>query len=934
MTRSAATVEPWGEALFELLRADMNHWPSPRARRAVERLVAGGPACLPAAREAIGADQPAMRVAAAQVLGRLGTWREWRAIRPLALDPRLGALLGDVLEALDRLDPHATRLLALDLLESAKSQGRAAVAAYLAARVSEGERERLRGLLEHREPAVRRTAFELLVRIGDGESVTDAIHLLGSRDSKLTEAAASYLTAQPAAEVLSALQGLLHGPSDQMFCHAVFVLSHFEDCGARGALPETLLPRLRPEVRSTDPLLRAAACVGTLTVTFRIGAVSTAEAFERDAVASLMELFIEARLFSGFWTAERAAARAVSRVTGWEIGERLPEWRRVWETEGSRFEVLHEVAGVSPIDMDAVRLLWQPSGDQRARYGSQVRIDGPRWLGWAPSEASSEGRSPGSCRVVLAAGPMERLLQELATEGFFDSERPRTLPPGCDGVVLRLRVPSGARDVACALPADERGQPLEAVVERALSDHRWQLYKPEDEDLTSFWERESPWWCEESDSRVRATRLVRRIVTALPLLDAFRARLALSHLEEALEAGGEFGPQRVSDLVTYALAAPHLDDNAARAVELATRCKDPLLFKPLAVGLRRSFGPAADGLVGMAMRALGQVATSLEDSDPHIRRLAVAETGTLGEVAGTLLAERLADPDREVRVAAIHSLGRLGAADAARWLAPLVHDAEASVRSAAVKMLAELATAETYGILVEAAEDPRDEVAAAALEGLSSAGVKEAEDVLIDRLMRDGPGTAVGAAAARALRRMGGARLRARLLEGLACPREELRREIVCLLGEHGADEAGPHLVLLLEAEPVAARARAALALLTQQDFDQETWKYAALVESGTRFVESFLAAAGLDGAIGPDELRGPEPLPDRAVPLLLAVLEDPRWYVRDAACVLLRDLTGKSGPDIPAAAGPADLAPLRGEWARAVSGAKTGREPAGEPPR
>ena len=177
--------------------------------------------------------------------------------------------------------------------------------------------------------------------------------------------------------------------------------------------------------------------------------------------------------------------------------------------------------------------------------------------------------------------------------------------------------------------------------------------------------------------------------------------------------------------------------------------------------------------------------------------------------AGALAAERLADPDEPLRVAAVEALGELGQEEAGRIAAALA-DQSLRVRMAAVAALGRTGPRAVSALArAAAAAGPDDpELCTALARALGDSGSPEAVPALA--ALAQGP---AAPAAAAALGRIGTKNAVASLADLLARPTLAGRAEALDALGGLGATEAGPAVAAELTSDRPEVRAAAARAV-------------------------------------------------------------------------------------------------------------------------
>jgi HEAT repeat protein len=323
-----------------------------------------------------------------------------------------------------------------------------------------------------------------------------------------------------------------------------------------------------------------------------------------------------------------------------------------------------------------------------------------------------------------------------------------------------------------------------------------------------------------------------------------------------------------------------------------------------------------------------RLATALRDADRDVRLAAVGALGKVGPAAAEgapALVGALGDADKEVRRAAAATLGQIRPAAAVPALVGALRDADRDVRRAAVATLGEIgpAAAEAVPALVSALNDPMVGVRGGAAWALGRIGPAAAEAVpALAGALKATTAPFVSRAAVEALGKIGPVAVPV-LVGALGNANEEVRRVAAWALGRIGpaAAEAVPALVGAFKkaaassVRPVAAAALgkigpAAVPALVGAlgDADKEVRRVAAatLGEIGPAAAEALPALAGVvedtvwqvrwaaAAALGEVGPAAAEAAPE-VVPALVAALRDAETEVRWAADEALRRIKSRS---------------------------------------
>ena len=208
-----------------------------------------------------------------------------------------------------------------------------------------------------------------------------------------------------------------------------------------------------------------------------------------------------------------------------------------------------------------------------------------------------------------------------------------------------------------------------------------------------------------------------------------------------------------------------------------------------------------DGLVG-----------ALADPDAQVRRAAVdALAGQQDRRAVSALIGVLRDPDAEVRASAVHALGRLGDRAAVEPLVARLRDDNAEVRAAAADALGEMEDARAAGGLGAALSDESEEVRQNAASALSRMKDPAAVPALTAALADRSP--EVRQTAAHALGELDQRSAVPALARLVRDPSAEVRKSAVGALAEIGDPSSADEIAAALADPEAEVRATAAWAL-------------------------------------------------------------------------------------------------------------------------
>jgi HEAT repeat protein len=228
--------------------------------------------------------------------------------------------------------------------------------------------------------------------------------------------------------------------------------------------------------------------------------------------------------------------------------------------------------------------------------------------------------------------------------------------------------------------------------------------------------------------------------------------------------------------------------------------------------------------------------------------------------------------------------------------------------------------------LLDAARGGDPALAAAALQGLSLRADEPAAAALEGIVRERGPDDAFGRLALYAIKGLPRDLALARLRKLQGDGDGAIAREAAYGLGRPGGDAGRATLLADLEEAKLRRRAQTLLTYLFCKDLGTEPWRFRSLFESQpvATHADHFLAALKEGGGNVPEG----KDLRDRAfVPLLVAAIEDPRWFVRRSALEFLEAATGQSLGSLSVSAGKDEIAEVARRWREATTSQARGDE-------
>lgn len=907
--RGSADKELTPQAALDKALPLMTTWPAEAGETALQALVARGPEMIPLLRAQLAGGTVLERAAAARGLTLLADAESFAAIEKLFADPRQRARFTALLAALHDLDPVRAGALALRFLQSEQAPLRLAATAQLRRNASATTMAALReALLVARSDAVRLDLFELLVELKEPELPAVALErYLGAKDASLAQRASLLLSWQDSPEIVAELGRLAGGERERRNLHAALVLALHEQRTGGAVLPDALFDQYVGEVRSSDPLLRATACIVCGMIGYRDEA--RAEAAKTQALPALADVVINGRFFGDFELCFKAAAATLELLTGERLGGSIPAWRD-WFAQhpDARFNGRRELTGLVLEEDQQDAVVVSTRADVTGQPIADLFLCGDRHR--APV---ASGARPGA--MVLSLEGMRELLVALERAGLLGGELPRQLVPAAAGdLVVRLTT-RGRERVAALRGDDPRAAALTAALQIAAEPVLWQQLLVFDTSYPSRFAEEQAWHTTNADAASRRSRLIDLALAAIGGDDAEASTRAFSVLARVDDLGAAVRATQVDALAAQLARLPAGDARAQKLLELLISTRRDDAFERVVDALSPRGGAAVE-LVASALHRMGKQERGTDDPRALVRQAALllAEREQLVIADGRLIELATRDAEERVRGKALQLLARRGSEAGATLLLEQARVAVPMVRAEALRLLGSLRRDDALQCLVSTVRGEDPGLAAAALEGLAKRGDDLAADAL-DALVRErgptDPLGRLGLAAIKSLPRpLATTRLR-RLLEEQA---GAISREAAYGLADLGEMDAVPTLLADLEDEKLHRRARTLLTYLFCKDPGTESWRFRSLHEStpGASHADHFLSALKEGGVLVPEgrEWR------DRAFqPLLVAALEDSRWFVRRSALELLEAAHGRALGGMSSDASPDEIRALAERW-------------------
>ncbi len=889
-------------------------WPAEAGERAIAALVARGPDLIPLLRARLKGGTVLERTAAARALCLLKDAESFADIEKLFADPRQRVRFAPLLAAMHELDPARAGELTLRFLDSEQAPLRNAATAQLRVRAAPAVRSALlEKLAATRSDAVRLGLFELLVDLKEPALPALALErFLGDRNPPLASAVTKLLSWQDDPAVVAELVRLAAGERERRNLHAALALVLHEQRTAAPLVADALFDHYIPMLQTSDALLRATACVVCGTIGYRNE--ERAALTQEQVVPALADVVIRGRFFGDFELCFKAAVTTLELLTGERLGTSVPAWREWFAANpDARFEGKRELQSLllDEDSLDAVVVMER--ADAAGALQQELLLCGDRHRG-----AVAAGERPGA--ICLAAEEMRSLLAKLQAEGLLASELPRQLvTPRAGDLLVRLTTRGKERVVALDGDAPQAvafAMLLGAGAEPGL----WQLLLPRDTTFPSRFAEEQAWFATHVEPGARRARLLDLALAPLAGDDAASAKAAFSVLARLEGLGASVRATQIDALAALLAKLPAGDPRAPKLIDLLISTRRDDAFDRVVDALAPRGGVALEPIASAVVR-MERVERSLEDARPLVRLAAL----TVIERDGTALAEeRLVelarnDAEERVRGKALSLLARQGGEAGVALLLEQAQSAPPAVRADALRLLGLAKSEQALAFLLTMANGEETALAAAALEGLSKRGDEAAASALEAVARERGPTEPIGRLAFAGLKGLPRPLAIGRLRGLLGEDGGVLAREAAYGLADLGEMEAVPTLLVDLENEKTHRRARTLLTYLFCHDPGTETWRFRSLHEAapGASHVDHLLTALKEGGALVPAVGDHRDPAFQR---LLVAAVEDERWFVRRSALELLEAVHGRSFGTLASDASGDEIARIATRWREVIS--------------
>ncbi|MSR45593.1 MAG: hypothetical protein EXS13_00735 [Planctomycetes bacterium] len=888
-------------------------WPAEAGENALRALAARGTEVVPLLRARLANGTVLERAAAARGLTLLADRDSFSEIEKLFADPRQRARFTPLLSALNDLDSGRASALSLRFLQSEQGPLRRAARALLRRDPTKETLQQLTEVLETtRSDGVRRDLFELLVDLKEpGLPALALANFLGAKDASLAKSVTELLSWQDAPEIFGELVRLAGGERERRNLHAALALALHEQRTGGVVLPESLFDHYLPMVRTSDLLLRATACVVCGMIGYREDA--RREVAKATVVPALADGVVNGRFFGDFELCFKSSVATLELQTGEHFGSSIPAWRE-WFSKNpdARFAGKSELQGLVLAEDELDAVVVTSRADATGLQQTDLVLCGDRHRAQVAG-----GVRPGA--MVLELETMRALLISLEAQGLLLGELPRQLTPSQAGDLV-VRVTTRGRERVVAVRVDDpKIRAFDAALSAAAEPTLWQQLLTFDTTYPQRFAEEHAWYTTHLEPAPRKSRLIDLALTSISGDDPDAVRRAFSVLGRVHDLGASVRATQVDALAAQLARLPPGDMRADKLLDLLISTHRDDAFERVVDALAPRGGAAQDAIASALLR-MDRADRGVDDARPPVRMaaLALVERDQLVLADDRLITLARTDGDERVRGKALALLARRGGDAGVALLLEQAESAPPLVRTAALRLLGLSHREDALQCLIAAMRGTDPSLAASALEGLSTRGDERAAEAL-DALVRErGTDDALGRLALASIKGLPRPLAIERLRRLVSEAAGALSREAAYGLADLGEMDAVPTLLADLEEEKLHRRARTLLTYLFCKDPGTESWRFRSLHEStpGLSHADHFLAALKEGGALVPEG----NDLSDRSFQqLLVAALEDARWFVRRSALELLEAAHARVLGSLAHDATPDEIRALASRWREAI---------------
>ncbi|MEM6568160.1 MAG: HEAT repeat domain-containing protein [Planctomycetota bacterium] len=811
-----------------------------KVAEASDRLGRLGPDGLEVARFALRQNDPVMAYAGARALLIGGTGDDADDVVRMLRGTMPGKIGPMVLEELLERDPvrGSERLLA-ELLRHDSGPLRRAARRALDGRLDADEAVLLVPALEHRATDVRRNAVELLEGL-DGPLPTQLlIDRVTDRSSSVSQIAIRALRSNEDETIdFELLRRVMEG-GEILRREALLLIAivEREDRLVRRVLQPQHAPPLVDALDSPNELARCASAVALAGIGFRAPQSEATAWMDGPVPSTLVGVAAGFTFFDGFELVRDPALRRLRQITGISHGSNGPAWARWWSENKAGFRASRAVIDVTP--EDELQVIVEVRDDAVSRpfalVGPALARNDEWYAGRMEDVDDFATLATRGDVVFLTAIDAAELAQLLRDEGVFGPER---LPGprgafGLDGRSVDVAVGRRAKSFRFA---SDRTQPwFERVLSRAQGlreRNTWQRYPTPGvhEDSRELYLSEVAWWDEPHEDAEKAERLEGILVSHLRAVPPGERTPALEELGLLAERSDVIAVGDIPLLLDLLVDEARFNDRSKILVQLLRKASADGTDELSRATAYQIIDTLHDRFGGSSISSIVRLLSDQGRDD--IVAAVIDERGLLRVAAASALAKGnededvdlliglLGDPDVDVQLAAVRSLGVRRGDRARAKVLEMTRSDSPRVRIEALRAIGSLGGPGAIDALVAGLTDPDERFHLPAAEGLAALDDVVAAPLLVS-LRRGSARPAVRTAAREGLAILGD-RAHDELFSAMRSPDDELRRDASLILSRQLVARAVPVLARSLAENPDDEVLGQELVILTCVDFRDE----------------------------------------------------------------------------------------------------------------
>jgi HEAT repeat protein len=912
-------------------------WPSAEAKQASIRLSTIPAVSYPMLeKKMLEANQDWRVIAgAASTLGKIRDLRALDLLRSKLDDKRMYQHSSELLEAIVRIDPVGAKpRLFATLLHPASAVVLEAEKLLQPPRIAPTDADALRDVYDAAGPAGRAAALRLLTVADPVGARPDIVKAMRDAEPDVAYAGAQALATDESPEALDLTLKSMTTPLDRQFAYCTISLAlRSERAGARvadDALVRTMLGGRG--LKSLDQLSRSAAALLLADVGYFHDVPLLDETLDRMIVPLLIDSWAGREYWADMKVVQPLAIRRLRRLTGRLDLNQPQEWTAWWEQEGIGFVARRVLADVPP---DSAATMVLTVDGTAAPAGETTTITASADLIGA--------QAPGELVLLVPADDAKRLAKAVGASGVLSAlDAPPAASETAPALGVTVRVGRREKRSTFRSNAETPGvEKLLAEVAAVRARYSWQRYRTSGNavDAKSFVAVMETAFAPDRSEEAREASLVALIVQALDDRrgEAWNLR-ALAELEALPHLTKTLGAEDTDRLLANLGRRKTLDPVAQGIVRVLAKAKHdeatPLLLDFL---VTRGTPEARALLVTvLANGPRDQFLAALSDDRYEVRiaSFAAADAATIGDAGTARILKAVDDKDRVIAAEALKALGRLRIENA-RPLIEAHAQPQSDIRSAAIESLGLLGGRESLPTIMTAYASDDQGLRVAAVQALAATREPEGISAIVFAMSGD-PSSLVREVASRAVVDIGTDRAaselrrlaidpaqpagpRANAIAGfvqiagrgalgdlaklVVDPSEEVADAAALGLAKWRDPAAVPHLIAMLEKDRAPARARQALEAISLEAFGNQKdpslladlyggWWDLSRDRGPKRWLLDAITADGTEDAALRSWAEGDTGR--QAVPSLLKALRNDKWFIRRAADIALRDLLGK----------------------------------------